>query len=241
MTKRTLHRMAAIGAPAMLLSVAALFTHSPAVRAQGDGNDDESKIQKGFAIAPVPLNLTGKDRALVGMGSYLVNAVADCNGCHAAPQNQFVTSGNPHLLPGLYTGKKQVDARYYLGGGYNFGPFPGCQPGAPCAPSPSVISRNLTPDKSGLPEGHTFSEFVTILRTGKDFDNAHPSCTSSPNGTCMPPPFNGSVLQIMPWTAFQDMTDHDLLAIYTYLSSIPCIEGDPGVPAPPGPAQARCH
>ena len=31
--------------------------------------DDESKIQQGLAIAPVPLNLAGKDRALVGLGS----------------------------------------------------------------------------------------------------------------------------------------------------------------------------
>ena len=47
-------------------------------------DDDESKIQQGFAIAPVPLNLAGKDPALVGLGSYIVNAQADCNGCHTS-------------------------------------------------------------------------------------------------------------------------------------------------------------
>ena len=35
--------------------------------------EDESKIQQGFAIAPVPLDLRGKNRALVGLGSYIVN------------------------------------------------------------------------------------------------------------------------------------------------------------------------
>jgi len=31
------------------------------------------------------------------------------------------------------------------------------------------------------------------------------------------------------------MTDHDLEAIYEYLSAIPCLEGGPSVPA------HRCH
>jgi hypothetical protein len=34
----------------------------------GDKNE-ESKIERGFDIAPVPLNLNGKNRALVGLGS----------------------------------------------------------------------------------------------------------------------------------------------------------------------------
>jgi hypothetical protein len=108
----------------MALAVAALLTPSPRVRAQ-DANDDESKIHQGFAIAPVPpvpLNLAGKNRALVGMGSYLVNAVADCNGCHSAgPKTQYISPiGNPYLLPGLFSGKTQVNPRTYLGGGYDF-------------------------------------------------------------------------------------------------------------------------
>jgi hypothetical protein len=38
-------------------------------------------------------------------------------------------------------------------------------------------------------------------------------------------PFDGNLLQVMPWPTFQNMTDHDLRAIYEYLSSIPCITG----------------
>ena len=40
---------------------------------QGPGGD-EAKIKTGFAIAPVPLDLSGKNPALVGLGSYIVNA-----------------------------------------------------------------------------------------------------------------------------------------------------------------------
>jgi hypothetical protein len=33
----------------------------------------------------------------------------------------------------------------------------------------------------------------------------------------------------MPWPAFRHMSDRDLLAIYTYLSAIPCLStGNPG-------------
>jgi len=91
---------------------------------------------------------------------------------------------------------------------------------------PYTLFPNLTPDKTGLPEGgHTFAEFVQIIRTGKDFDHLHPTCTGMPNANCVPPPFDGDLLQIMPWPVYQHMTDHDLRAIYEYLSAIPCIEG----------------
>ena len=34
----------------------------------------------------------------------------------------------------------------------------------------------------------------------------------------------------MSWPTFSNMTDDDLMAIYTYLSAIPCLEGGPGEP-----------
>ena len=180
-----------------------------------DKDNDESRIKRGFEIAPVrPLNLRGKNRELVGLGSYIVNAVADCNGCHYAtvsPSSPYVVGGDP------YQGQpKQVDPAGYLGGGNSL-----------FAPSP-FTPRNLTPDKTGRPEGGaTYKEFHDIMRTGIDPDQAHL--------------FIGNpYLQIMPWPAFQDMTDHDLRAIYEYLSAIPCIEGDPGLPHP-RPIGTRCQ
>jgi hypothetical protein len=201
---------------AAIVLVGMLINSSPG-RAQDGGNSNESKIQQGFAIAPVPLNLTGKNRALVGLGSYIVNAQADCNGCHSSgPENEFAPGGNPYFNQH----PTKTNPATYLGGGRDFGPFPG--PG----PFPNVISRNLTPDKTGRPEGgHTFQEFLTIFRTGKDFDHLHPTCSGAPNGNCLPAPFDGDLLQVMPWPIYQNLSDHDIRAIYEYLSAIPCIAG----------------
>ena len=47
---------------------------SPCLQAQNNqnnqNNNEEALVQLGFQIAPVPLNLTGKNRDLVGLGSY---------------------------------------------------------------------------------------------------------------------------------------------------------------------------
>jgi len=49
------------------------------------------------------------------------------------------------------------------------------------AGSANIISRNLTPDKTGLPfGGDTFEEFRQIMRTGVDFDHLHPTCQGFP-------------------------------------------------------------
>ena len=166
------------------------------------GGSDESKIRQGFAIAPVTLDLAGKNHASVGLGSYIVNAQGGCNDCHTNPS--YAPGGNPYLGE-----PKKINAAGYLGGGAAFGPF---------------VSRNLTPDKSGLPAGSTLAEFMQTMRTGIDHDHAHPQF--------------GPFLQVMPWPLYQDMTDRDLRAIYDYLSTIPCVEGDPGIPG--APATGRC-
>jgi len=184
---------------------------------------DPAKILKGLQIAPVPLNMVGKDPSLVGYGSYLVNAVADCNGCHSAgPSTEYASGGMPYF--GQHPAV--VNPATYLGGGRDFGAFPD-----PNGNFPHIVSRNLTPDSTGMPEGgNTFQVFLQIIRTGIDTDHMHPTCAGPPDGTCIPPPFNGDLLQIMPWPVDQNMSDSDLLAIYTYLSAIPCLEGGPGEP-----------
>ncbi|MBZ5658581.1 MAG: cytochrome C [Acidobacteriia bacterium] len=207
-------------ATAVLLAVG--FANLPRGHAQSPDrqNSNDSRIERGYAIAPVPLNLEGKNRARVGLGSYLVNAVADCNGCHSAgPATQYVRGGNPY-----FGQPAQVNPATYLGGGRDFGPV--------VPNSPDIVSRNLTPDKTGLAEGgHTYKEFLKIMRTGVDMDHIHPTCSASVTTNCLPPPFDGDLLQIMPWPALQNMTDNDLRAIYEYLSAIPCVEGGPNEPA----------
>ncbi len=234
MNKR--HLLQTTEAIAVLATVVLIgLTSSPGVRASDD-DSEESKIQQGFAIAPVPLNLAGKNRALVGLGSYIVNAQSDCDGCHNSGPgaNVFTANGNPYLLLqpfGPYAGRKLINQATYLGGGRDFGAYP-------ADPFPHIISRNLTPDKTGRPEGgHTLAEFIQIIRTGVDMDNLHPTCTNGSNGHCLPQPFDGSRLQIMPWPSYQDMTDHDLQAIYEYLSAIPCVAGPPA----PDPRHNDCQ
>ncbi len=65
-------------------AIATLMLSSPRGRAEDGEEGNDSRIEQGFDIAPVPLNLDGKNRSLVGLGSYIVNAQADCDGCHSA-------------------------------------------------------------------------------------------------------------------------------------------------------------
>jgi hypothetical protein len=151
-------------------------------------NDDLSPsiIQRGFDINPVPLDLKGKNRALVGLGSYIVNT-GGCNDCHTNPS--YAAGHDP------FAGEpEQINIPCFLSGGMAFGPF---------------ISRNLTPDSQGRPAGLTLEEFIHVLRTGED--------TTSPFN----PPFDGGLLQVMPWPVFAKKTDRDLTAVYEYLSAIP--------------------
>jgi hypothetical protein len=208
---------------AAIVIAGVLINTSPG-RAEDDDNHSESKIKQGFMIAPVPLKLAGKNRALVGLGSYLVNAQGDCNGCHSSgPESEFAAGGNPYFNQH----PTKVNPATYLAGGRDFGPFPG--PG----PFPNIISRNLTPDKTGRPAGGlTYQEFQMAMRTGKDIDHLHPTCAGAPNGSCLPAPFDGDLLQVMPWPIYQNLNEQDMRAIYEYLSAIPCIAGpaDPNNP-----------
>src|SRR5215469_1875599 len=230
-----------------LIVLASMSTKVPRVHAYDDDTDPRIKI--GFKIAPVPLNLTGKDRDLVGLGSYLVNAVGDCNGCHTAggpPNFNYAAGGNPYFKQPLKT-----DPTIYLSGGQNFGPV-----GTPTGPNgyagPAMITRNLTPDKNGRPEGgHTLAEFKQIFRHGTDFDHIHPVCTAdqiteiNAGGTpvCIPTspdnPVDGDLLQVMPWPTFSQMSDRDIHAIYEYLSAIPCIDNSTSPPPDGAPDELR--
>jgi hypothetical protein len=274
MNTQQLFKMAA-GAVLTLgvIALAGPLSVSPAVQAQDNWNSDEEQlIHIGYEIAPVPLKLEGKNseqRRLVGLGSFIVNAQADCNGCHtggAPPNFNYANNGNPYFLnQPLGT---RTDPTTYLAGGSPFGQavpssasvggfpngsIPSSYPpdGYPIDPAtgfpyagPVIISRNLTPDRNGRPEGHTLREFKEILRTGKDFDNIHPTCQSDtdPNialGICVPPPVDGSKLQVMPWPLLHNMTDHQIEAIYEYLSAIPCIDNASSTPPTGAPDELR--
>jgi hypothetical protein len=157
---------------ARLLSLAIMLSTAVMTCGISYAGDDSNRIStsrvlQGKAISPVTLDLTGKDPAQVYLGSYLVNAVGDCSGCHSFPQ--YLLKGGPGTNPSaddpfLGTPSTQSVSRqlvanfnykHYLAGGQCFGPY---------------MARNLTPDPSehGLPEGLTQAEFVRALRTGED-------------------------------------------------------------------------
>jgi hypothetical protein len=140
--------LAAAGAIAFLYVSAQVRTGQAGESATGDASES-GRIQLGFALAPVPLNLAGKNRALVGLGGYIVNAQGGCNDCHTWPS--YAPGHDPFLGEPL-----QVNAANYMGGGRPFGP--------------TLVSRNITPDEHGLPAGLTRDQFITALRTGIDKD-----------------------------------------------------------------------
>jgi hypothetical protein len=108
-----------------------------------------SVIQRGEAIAPVPLNMEGLNPALVRQGSYIVNAQGGCNDCHTVPA--YANGGNP-----FFGQPEVINTPCYLAGGAVFGPF---------------VSRNITPRANGLPANRTLAEFKQIMREGTDFRN----------------------------------------------------------------------
>jgi len=90
----------------------------------------------------------------VRRGSYLVNAVSDCAGCH--------TDGNPdgRFDSGLLPGSFDVNPQTYLAGGVNMRALFGL--------TFEVNSRNLTPHPTtGLEL--TEQQFLEAIRFGADF------------------------------------------------------------------------
>jgi len=141
-----------------LLALAVILSLTQSSRpawSEGDGDQDpagnSARVRVGLLISPVKLDLHGKNHAMVGLGSYLVNAVGSCSDCHTCPN--FEAGHDP------YRGQPaKVNATNYLAGGRAFGPF---------------VSRNITPDANGLPAGVTLEGFIQAIRTGHDSEAPH--------------------------------------------------------------------
>jgi hypothetical protein len=115
---------------------------------------EDVRIERGLLISPVQTTVTRRNRDLVGLGSYIVNAQGACNDCHTCPSY----SVDPYLKPR----KGAVNATNFLAGGVDF-----------MTPGGTFTSPNLTPDpsKGNLPDGgHTLEQFKFMMRTGHDVD-----------------------------------------------------------------------
>ncbi|KAA6462137.1 hypothetical protein DYQ86_11005 [Acidobacteria bacterium AB60] len=238
MTRNRIVRAALLSATAAaIVGLAGLPLLTHRVHAEDESPSESQLAEIGLKIAPSFINMQGKDPTLVGLGSFIVHAQADCNGCHGSdPANEYVGNGNPYFRKPLNS-PAQFNQATYLNGGQNFGPAgPGIVKdmtsplyGGPGL-GPNIITRNLTPDSTGNPAGGVdLQRFITIVRTGHDFDKLHPSCSATVTDNCYAFPVNGELLQIMPWPNFRHMTDHQLTAIWTYLSTVPCNAHDDAV------------
>jgi hypothetical protein len=98
---------------------------------------------------------------------------------------------------------EQINTVQYLAGGRQF-----------TTPAGMFTSANITPDKNDLPAGLTLPGFLEVMHTGHDPRD---------------PP--GDLLQVMSWPLYRWKTDSDLIAIYTYLQTIPSLPDNPN----PGP------
>jgi len=151
---------------ALFIALATLLVVAAGVQIVGQNqnsqgaDNEEAKVRIGLRIAPVPLNMKGKNPALVGLGSYIVNAQGDCAGCHSNPQ--YADGGDPHL------GQPEVisQSTYLSGGGDLFGPF---------------VPRNLTPNAQGKPAGLTLDEFLQVINHGTDLKHRPPFVPSEAN------------------------------------------------------------
>jgi hypothetical protein len=144
---------------ALAFSIASLPTQIANADTADFSPQEQYEIRKGFVISPVQLNLQGKNRNLVGLGSYIVNAQGGCNDCHTNPP--YTPGHDPHLGQ-----PPRINKEHYLAGGQQFGPF---------------VSRNLTPDENGLPAGLTLNQFFQVMRKGTDFEHVPPHVPSEEN------------------------------------------------------------
>jgi hypothetical protein len=119
-----------------------------------------------------------------------------------------------------------LDPSVYLNGGTSFGTV-----GTPSGPlgyaGPAIITRNLTPNYTGMAEGgNTLSQFKQIMRTGIDFDHIHPPCTTADMNKINSPPKGVTTIAeleplvhyciptgVIPGTSFNNLPDGNLLQI----------------------------
>jgi len=147
MSRATRFALAIVPAAVLVAGSLAFAGESP--NRKNDDDRGQDRIERGFALAPVHLDLRHKNPGLVGLGSYIVNAQGGCNDCHTCPP--YTPDHDP------FTGGDGVpNAANYLAGGTPFGPF---------------VSRNITPDATGKPAGLTRDEFIELMRKGHDPDN----------------------------------------------------------------------
>jgi hypothetical protein len=166
----------------------------PETDAQGNPVADPNETLRGLALVPLtgitpPADPGGQ--AQFARGAYLVNAMADCNGCHTNPANTSQTS-------------TKLSTTMYLTGGQVFATPPPLQP---VLHTVRAASANLQGSTKGFftEGGVTFSTFLTLITQGIHADD---------------PPPQAPLAFPMPWQTFSHMQLGDLEAIYVYMNAV---------------------
>jgi hypothetical protein len=165
---------------------------------------DPGSILRGLALNPLSeVSTTTMDTATLtsfGRGSYLVNAIGDCSGCHT-------NIDNPQ------TGA--VDTAAYLTGGQV---FDYATLGLPAAAQKGMgFVRSASADLEGATNGFfnnpdvQFNTFLTLITEGIHAEDPNPAPVAFP----------------MPWPFFKNMNLDDLEAIYTYMNQVALQYGKP--------------
>ena len=191
----------------------------PEVDAQNTPLPDPNNVLRGLAIVPVdlgpPNNATPGQTGQFGRGSYIVNAVADCSGCHSNPARNRTSPVHA------------VNTAQYLSGGQVFVTPPPLQP---LLRTTRAMSENLVGQARGFFNGTDqsvtparpvdFTTFLRLITQGVHADDPLP-----PTGLQRPLGFP------MPYAAFRKMTLDDLEAVYTYLNEVAGSSAAPSGPA----------
>ena len=104
-----------VGVAVLAVGGVMLKAEKPVPEKKSPAKEEDARVRQGFNIAPVPLNMAHKDSDLVGLGSFLVNAVGGCNDCHTNPSY----TRDPHNQ-GIVA--KQVNVAGYLGDSWRVQP-----------------------------------------------------------------------------------------------------------------------
>ncbi|MFL5344571.1 MAG: cytochrome C [Hyalangium sp.] len=116
----------------------------------GTLNEDRGLALQTLVDPPGLTSLSADDKALYARGSYIVNAVSDCNGCHTNP------SRDPR--------NAKIPTDRFLTGGFVFTLPPGLNAAQHYTRS---MSANLLGATHGVIPKLTFDQFKTIIDTGK--------------------------------------------------------------------------
>jgi hypothetical protein len=159
---------------------------------------DPGFVLRGLAIDPLAQikvhSLDAATLSLFGRGSYIVNAIGDCSGCHTNVDNPATGA---------------IDTAAYLTGGQvfdlNFDGVP------PFVQKQLGVVRSASANLIGSTNGFfnfpnvDYATFETLITQGIHAEDPQPEAR---------------VAFPMPWTYFRNMTLDDLEAVYTYMNVV---------------------